>query len=53
MKKPARKLLLVIPGRAEGADLESITRSVIMDSGFARHSALKTRVNALKARAPE
>ena len=44
----------VIPGRREAANPESIRRSTgDMDSGFAAHSASKTRVNALMGRAPE
>ena len=38
---------------ARSADPESILPVVVMDSGFARYSASKTRVNALRARAPE
>jgi hypothetical protein len=53
MKRPARKLFVVIPGRPAGPDPESITP--VCDYGFRvrSHSASKTRVNALLARAPE
>jgi hypothetical protein len=57
---------LVIPGRAHKRVYARLRRamarepgiqmqaqSLFLDSGFARHSASKTRVNALMARAPE
>jgi DHA1 family bicyclomycin/chloramphenicol resistance-like MFS transporter len=62
----AAVMVAVIPGRAQrvrakrgpmtssGANPESITPALrSMDSGSARHSASKTRVNALMARVPE
>jgi hypothetical protein len=48
----------VIPGRrvSAGPGIQGYMAKhfdVALDSGFARHSASKTRVNALMARAPE
>jgi hypothetical protein len=45
----------VIPGRAESANPESSNISSLCLSGFRvrRHSASKTRVNALVGRTPE
>jgi len=46
-------MYFVIPGRAAGANPESSCIMHLLDSGSARHSASKTRVNALMARVPE
>ena len=57
-RKPGkRRHPTVIPGRREAASPESRAKAILsvvaLDSGFACHSASKTRVNALSARAPE
>jgi hypothetical protein len=50
-----RDLSVVIPGRRDSAEpgIQTHTPRLELDSGFASHSASKTRVNALMARAPE
>jgi hypothetical protein len=48
-------LSAVIPGPAERPEpgIQTQIPSLVLDSGLARHSASKTRVNALAASAPE
>jgi hypothetical protein len=55
LSQAAENSQVVIPGRAEGASPESRNIGISYFSGFRkpRHSASKTRVNALVARFPE